>query len=121
MKKLSIVSAVMGAFFVSAASAVDLTIYYSPNCPHCHHALDFIEGTLVNEVKDLKVNKIDVTIVENRKSFRSTIRECELKSGGVPIMVINGKCIQGYAEPMQDEIRDTIKRVQEGIEEKASK
>lgn len=118
MKKLSIVSAVMGAFFVSASSAVDLTIYYSPNCPHCHHALDFIEGTLVNEVKDLKVNKIDVTIVENRKSFRSTIRECELKSGGVPIMVINGKCIQGYAEPMQDEIRDTIKKVSEGMEVK---
>ena len=49
MKKLSLLSAVLGLGFMGTASAADVTIYYSPSCPHCHHARDFAINTLVYE------------------------------------------------------------------------
>ena len=60
MKKLSIVSAVMGLAFVGAASAADITVYYSPTCPHCHHARDFISNNLVYEYPMIKVTEVNV-------------------------------------------------------------
>ena len=60
MKKLSFLSAVLGLTFVGAASAADITIYYSPSCPHCHHARDFISNTLVYEYPELKVTAVNV-------------------------------------------------------------
>ena len=49
MKKLSALIAMCGLAFVGAASAADITVYYSPTCPHCHHARDFIAQNLVYE------------------------------------------------------------------------
>ena len=46
MKTLSIISAACGIAFMGAASAANITIYYSPTCPHCHHARDFINNNL---------------------------------------------------------------------------
>ena len=108
MKKLSLLSAVFGMAFMGAASAADITVYYSPSCPHCHHALEFISDTLVYEYPELKVAKVNVMEVENRPAFQETVTKCEFKSGGVPILVIGEKCLQGYAEFMQDEIRTAV-------------
>ena len=55
MKKLSIFSALIGLFFCGAASAADITLYYSPFCPHCHHARDFFVNRIVYEYPKLRV------------------------------------------------------------------
>ena len=54
MKKASILSAVMGLAFIGSASAADITVYYSPSCPHCHHARDFISNALIYEYPTIK-------------------------------------------------------------------
>ena len=70
MKKLSFLSALFGLTFIGAASAADITVYYSPTCPHCHHAREFIEGTLVYEYPELKVTLVNVMEPSNTDKFQ---------------------------------------------------
>ena len=109
MKSLKIMSVLTMAFaFMCSANAADITIYYSPTCPHCHHARDFIENELVYEYNDIKVATVNVMDMANRQEFLDTIQKCEYKSGGVPVMVIGEKCFQGYADSMQQDLRMAI-------------
>lgn len=108
MKKLSILSAIFGMFFMGAASAADITVYYSPTCPHCHHARDFISSTLIYEYPELKVSEVNVTNQDAFPMFQEALKKCEYESGGVPVLVIGEKCFQGYADVMQQELRDAI-------------
>ena len=108
MKKLSILSAIMGLAFIGSASAADVTVYYSPSCPHCHHAREFIENTLVYEYPELKVTMVNVTEPANLPAFQEALKKCEYESGGVPVLVIGDKCEQGYADFMQDTLRGHI-------------
>lgn len=108
MKKLSFLSAIMGLTFAGVASAADITIYYSPSCPHCHHAREFISNTLVYEYPELKVTAVNVMDQANLPAFQDALKKCEFDNGGVPVMVIGDKCEQGYADFMQDTMREYI-------------
>ena len=108
MKKTSILSAVMGLSFIGAASAADITVYYSPTCPHCHHAREFIASTLVYEYPDIKVTEVNVMDQANLPMFQDALDKCKFESGGVPVLVIGDKCEQGYADFMQDTLRQHI-------------
>ena len=108
MKKLSFLSALLGLSFMGAASAADITVYYSPTCPHCHHAREFIEGTLIYEYPELKVTLVNVMDASNMDKFQTMLQDCKFESGGVPVMVIGEKCEQGYADMMQDKLREYV-------------
>ena len=108
MKKLTFLSALFGLTFAGAASAADITIYHSPSCPHCHHARDFITNTLVYEYPELKVTEVNVMDEANREAFMAALEKCGFESGGVPVLVIGDKCEQGYADFMQDSLRESI-------------
>ena len=108
MKTLPILSVLCGVAFIGAASAADITIYYSPTCPHCHHARTFISNNLVYEYPQLKVTEVSVVKNSNVQMFRDALKKCEYESGGVPVLVVGDKCFQGYAEFMNKEIRDAV-------------
>lgn len=108
MKKLSLISAIFGMAFVGAASAANITVYYSPTCPHCHHAREFFNSALVYEYPELTVTEVNVTDGANRPMFEETLAKCEYESGGVPVIVVGEKCFQGYADFMQQELRDAV-------------
>lgn len=108
MKNLSLLSALLGIGFIGAASAADITVYYSPSCPHCHHARDFVSNTLVYEYPELKVTMVNVMDAANRPMFEEALKKCEFESGGVPVLVIGDKCEQGYADFMQDTLRGHV-------------
>ena len=108
MKKLSFLSAIMGLTFAGVGSAADITIYYSPSCPHCHHAREFISNTLIYEYPELKVTAVNVMDQANLPAFQDALKKCEFDNGGVPVMVIGDKCEQGYADFMQDTMREYI-------------
>ena len=69
MKLSKLLFATLCGLFIGNANAADVTIYYSPTCPHCHHAREFIENTLVYEYDGLKVTEINVMNKDNRQSF----------------------------------------------------
>ncbi len=108
MKKLSLISAIFGMAFVGAASAADITVYYSPTCPHCHHAREFFNTTLIYEYPELKVTEVNVTEEANFPKFQETLTTCKYDNGGVPVIVVGEKCFQGYADFMQQELRDAV-------------
>ena len=108
MKKLSALFALAGLVFAGAASAADITVYYSPSCPHCHHARDFIGQYLVYEYPTISVTEVNVTDQANHAKFREALEKCEYTSGGVPVLTIGDKCFQGYADFMQAELRDAV-------------
>ncbi len=108
MKYANLFGALAGAMFVGNALAADITIYYSPTCPHCHHAREFISQTLVYEYPNLNVTTVNVMESANRDEFLATLKKCEYESGGVPVMVVGEKCFQGYAGSMNDSIRAAI-------------
>ena len=108
MKKTSLLSAILGLSFVGAASAADITVYYSPSCPHCHHAREFITSTLVYEYPELKVTEVNVMEQANLPKFQEALKKCGFESGGVPVLVIGDKCEQGYADFMQDTLREHV-------------
>ena len=108
MKKLSFLSAIIGLAFSGAASAADITVYYSPSCPHCHHAREFISSTLIYEYPELKVTEVNVMDQANLPKFQEALKKCEFQSGGVPVLVIGDKCEQGYADFMQDTLRQHV-------------
>lgn len=104
-KKLFALCGLLFALSSTAAfAAKNIEIYYSPSCPHCHHAMDFIDKTLVPEYKTLEVKKVNVIEKENRDAFVAVLKKCQFQSGGVPVLVVNEKCFQGYAEFMNTDI-----------------
>ena len=108
MKTLSTVLAACGIAFAGAASAANITIYYSPTCPHCHHARDFINNNLVYEYPNLTVSEVNVTVAENGQVVEEAFKNCKYESHGVPVIVIGEKCFQGYADFMQQDLRDAV-------------
>lgn len=108
MKKLSFLFALVGLVFTGAASAADITLYYSPYCPHCHHARDFFVNRIVYEYPDVRVVQVNVMDQKNLPQFQDVLKKCEYDSGGVPVIVVGDKCFQGYADFMQQELRDAV-------------
>ena len=108
MKKLSFLFALFGLMIFGRAMAADMTIYYSPSCPHCHHARDFVSNTLIYEYPELKVTMVNVMESANRPMFEAALKKCGFESGGVPVLVIGDKCEQGYADFMQDTLRESV-------------
>ena len=108
MKVSKLIFALIGGAFIGGANAADITIYYSPSSPHCHHALDFISSSLIYEYDNLKVSEINVTNRDNTQAFVDALFKCGYQSGGVPVIVIGDKCFQGYADSMQNDLRTAI-------------
>lgn len=108
MKLSKVLFAAFCGAFVFGANAADITIYYSPTCPHCHHARDFVENTLIYEYEDLKVSEVNVMNNDNRQAFFDTLKKCGYESGGVPVLVVGEKCFQGYSDSMQSDLRAAV-------------
>lgn len=101
-------SVIAGVVFMGSVNAADITIFYAPTCPHCHHARDFISNNLIYEYDNLRVNEVNVTNADNRQAFVDALFKCGYQKGGVPVLVIGEKCFQGYADSMQQNLRDAI-------------
>ena len=108
MKLSKLLFGLIGGVFMCGANAADVTIFYSPTCPHCHHARNFIENTLIYEYEDLKVSTVNVMDADNRQAFMDALKQCGYERGGVPVLIIGEKCFQGYSDSMQSELRESI-------------
>lgn len=112
MKMFRLLPVIVGALFCGMANGADITLYYSPTCPHCHHAREFLNTQLIAEYPRVTIEEVNVMMGdENLSRFRDAVKKCKYNSGGVPVMVIGEKCFQGYADFMQSQIRDAVKVV----------
>lgn len=96
----------LSIFLTGAANAADITLYYSPSCPHCHNAREFIGNELAYEYPTVKIEALNVHVGNNMPLFQEALKKCEFDNGGIPVIVIGEKCFQGYADFMKQELRD---------------
>jgi glutaredoxin len=104
MKKILTMTAAV-ALFACGSDAADITLYYMPGCPHCHNAINFFDS----ELKGVSIEKINVT--EGGKAaerFGAALKKCNLTSRGVPLMIVKGECIQGYAPEVGEQIKKIL-------------
>ncbi len=107
MKKIFL-SAIAAFGFIGMANAADITIYYSPTCPHCHHAQDYTKNNFIYEYPTINVTFVNVVEPAHRAMFIDVLKQCDFASGGVPVIKIGDKCFQGFAESMADDMRSAI-------------
>jgi glutaredoxin len=108
MKLSKLLFAVLSGAVICGANAADITIYYSPTCPHCHHARDFIKNNLIYEYETLKVSEVNVMDADNRQDFFAALKKCGYERGGVPVLVVGEKCFQGYSDASQPDLRAAV-------------
>ncbi|MBD5388668.1 hypothetical protein HDR63_00220 [bacterium] len=107
MKKWAMFAAA-AAWMCGAANAADIWLYYSPSCPHCHHARAFFAEQLIYEYPDIEITSVNVMDSANRPAFADALAKCNYNSGGVPVIVVGDTCFQGYADFMADDIRAAV-------------
>lgn len=108
MKKSVLGILFSGAMLAGSANAANITVYFSPSCPHCHHAYEFISNNLIYEYPNITVTMVSVMEQSNRQDFANALNKCKYQSGGVPVIVVGEKCFQGYADFMQDQLREAV-------------
>jgi len=106
MKRFLIaISAVI--LFACGSNAADVKLYYVPGCPFCDHAKQFFSA----ELPKVKVQKINVTTGgENMRKFMAELERCNSTSRGVPLIVVNGECIQGFSPDTGARIKTLLGR-----------
>ncbi|MDR0967733.1 MAG: hypothetical protein LBL75_02790 [Rickettsiales bacterium] len=88
-----------------ATSKQSIEIFYSPTCPHCHHAMEWIDGELTDQYKNLDIKKRNVMRGDNLDLFRNAMKKCGYTSGAIPVIIVNNdKCFQGYSARINSDI-----------------
>jgi glutaredoxin len=84
----------------------EITIYFNPTCPHCHHALEFF----ATELPDIVLKKIELNGQpgKNRIKFEAGLEMCHLGSRGIPLIIVGKKCFQGFDEQVGEEIKSLV-------------
>jgi len=85
----------------------DLVFFWGAGCPHCENVEKFLSDSSGLEEK-IKLKKIEVfNDVAGQKIFLEKVKECNLKTAGVPILYKDGKCTQGDA-PIIEELKKSL-------------
>ena len=85
----------------------DLVFFWGAGCSHCENVEKFLKENNGLEEK-LKLKKIEVfSDKEGQKVFLEKIKECGLKTAGVPVLYKDGKCSQGDT-PIIEELKKNL-------------
>jgi uncharacterized membrane protein len=102
---LVIVSMGLGVVYaqeIDDAPTVQVVLFYSPTCPHCHHVIDnVLPGVMERFGNQLEVIYVDVSQQGGAMVFYDAcdaMRVPDAQCGGVPAMVIGDAYLVGSAE-----------------------
>lgn len=89
---------------------VNIYLFRGDGCPHCQEFLEYVANDLVKEMGD-KFNVVSYEVwndKNNAELMESISKKLEDDASGVPYIVIGDKSFSGYAESMNDEIKEAI-------------
>lgn len=84
----------------------DITIFFNPSCPYCHKALEFLAAQFPDATLDA-INLGD-DYLKDKKRFSTELKKCGLESRGIPLIITDGECFQGFDEKIADAMRRRI-------------
>ena len=74
---------------------VNLYVFWSETCPHCHRALQFL-GALEKELPWLEVQALEVSVPENVARYSALAEQVGTDARYVPAFFYCGRSFQGY-------------------------
>jgi thiol-disulfide isomerase/thioredoxin len=74
---------------------VNLYVFWSETCPHCHRALRFL-GALEKELAWLQIDALEVSVPENRARYSALAEQLGIEARYVPAFFYCGRSLQGY-------------------------
>ena len=74
---------------------VNLYVFWSETCPHCHQALGFL-GALEKELAWLKIQALEVSVPENLARYSALAEQVSTDARYVPAFFYCGRSFQGY-------------------------
>ena len=90
----------------------DIVIFSQKGCPHCVHAMAFINGELKKTFPDISVAEYDIN--ENRHNyelFAHTARRFQLGDRiGTPLIVVGDNYIMGWTTENQNKLTQFINK-----------
>ena len=96
-KKLSILFiCLIGIFSVTSCEAnsknpdTEIILFYSPTCPHCHKALEFLDK-ITPEYKDITITKYNTSTSSGANYYFHYTRKLNINTTAVPLAIFGGK------------------------------
>lgn len=92
---------------------VPVYLFRGQGCSHCHEFLEFVASDLIKEYGTyFNLVSYEVWNNSNNASLMQEISEyLEDDASGVPYIIIGDKTFNGYAESMDKEIKEAIKKL----------
>lgn len=89
---------------------INLYLFYSEKCPHCHEEIEYIENELLKEYKDeLNVYTYEVTKNDdNSKMMNATKTALNITEPYVPFTIIGEEYIIGFSDSTKTSIENII-------------
>lgn len=86
-------------FFVSKSargSEVEMILFYSPSCPHCHAAIEFLDNKVVPKYPELKITKHNTSTRVGANYYIYYKKKLKFDGNGVPVAVFGDKYEMGF-------------------------
>lgn len=94
-----------GIFTLDSKTAIggenkpEMILFYSPTCPHCHHALEFLDKEITPKYKDLIITKYNASTKVGANYYFHYAKKLGIDEvGPVPLAVFGDKYELGFDE-----------------------
>ncbi len=87
---------------VEASALTTMKIFYSPTCPHCRHAKEFIKDYLQEEYPEVVFEKHDVSQRHEANLMQHYASKLNIFGMGVPTIIVGDDYVQGYRTSVTD-------------------
>ncbi len=107
-----------GLFTLNSKTAIggdnknEMILFYSPTCPHCHHALEFLDKEVAPKYKNLIITKHNASTKVGANYYFHYAKKLNIaNAGAVPLAIFGDKYELGFDE------KETSKKYIQHIEE----
>jgi disulfide oxidoreductase YuzD len=108
MKKLFIL---LSTFFISLPSmALDLHLFYSPSCGHCHNAMEYFDSSLKKDYPNVQFKYHNIAKPVEANTMKHYVAKLNVPNMAVPLVIIENDYIQGFGPNTGMEYRNILNK-----------
>ncbi|MGN0929892.1 MAG: hypothetical protein ACI4N3_04590 [Alphaproteobacteria bacterium] len=97
---MAFVVAILTTIFLISKSArgsdVEMILFYSPSCPHCHAAMEFLDNKVAPKYPELKITKHNTSTRVGVNYYLYYKKKLNFDGNGVPVAVFGDKYEIGF-------------------------
>lgn len=95
-----IIVLVIAIIFLISRSAkggqAEMLLFYSPTCPHCHAAMEFLDNKVAKKYPELKITKHNTSTRSGANYYMYYKKKLQWDGNGVPVAVFGDKYEMGF-------------------------